>query len=304
MQWELDRANRWEVDVVEQAGAVPPELGHPAFSRGGSEEVLALTVAGVARNDGAQDVLQVFLELLSLCVARYLADEPAFLNSSDLVAMGDETNVTLAYALFSAESVFLGSGGGSATEWRYEVSPRIRYFREVRTIEEYVEQRRWYLRELPPRRLRPQPPVTAPEFVSGGDVVAGGTDELFDFMRSEHLRALARRDYAELARVSGTTKARAVLAGAVVEGMLLDRFTTEAGELEPSLLRLALGDLYRLARERGLVSDRVGLAVPVVKDFRNLGHPGAELRDGPLRDEEAQIAESLMRMLIDEFRPR
>lgn len=126
----------------------------------------------------------------------------------------------------------------------------------------------------------------------------------FGFMRSPKLRVLAARDYAELGcvlAVDATLKSRAVLAGAVVEAILLDMFADGRSGVPPSkMLDMTLGALIEAAKTAGKISDKVTWVAKPVKDFRNLGHPGAELRDGELATTDANIAVELMKMVIAE----
>lgn len=299
LQWTLDNRDE-DIDVTEQIDALPHSLGGVRLEseNGNSVEVLGLTVTGCAMCRGSQALLDTFLSLLKLCIERYLASEKAYLRSQDLAEFPNPSLVRRAYRLLRDEYLFLGGGGGTDDSWQYEVSSTVRYFRNVRTLEEYVDRRRWYLAEPRPRRVRAGRPFP-------GTIVPPGEDEserpaeLFAFVKSERLRKLAQRDHAELTQVT-TTKARAVLAGAVVESMLLDRLSD--GNPDDELLGLPLGKLYAVARARHVVSDRIAQVVPAVRDFRNLGHPGAELRDGPLTEHEADIAMALMQILIHEFR--
>lgn len=295
LQWTLDLREGPDVDVTEQVDALPHELGGIRLESedGNSTELLALRVSGCALCERSEPILTVFLSLLRLCIERYAAAERAVLTSGDLKDMPNQPLVQRAFRLLQDEYLFLGSGGSNAETWRYEISVAVRYFRNVRTLEEYIDRRRWYLAEPRPRRVQGRGPASAATELHA-------PAELFSFMRSEHLRKLAQRDHAELS-LSTTTKARVVLAGAVVEAMLLDRLTDVSLAPGNDLLALSLGRLYEVARQRGAVSDRAALVVPAVRDFRNLGHPGAELRDGPLTEAEADIAVSLMRMLIAEF---
>jgi hypothetical protein len=127
--------------------------------------------------------------------------------------------------------------------------------------------------------------------------------EDFAFVHHDGLRGIASRDYAELARVirlPGSTKSQVVLAGAVVESILLDLLTSAGQQPDPSLLTVPLGELYRRALAAQRISGRHAKTIDALKDLRNIGHPGRELKDGELTTVDAEQAIPLMKAIIAE----
>jgi hypothetical protein len=138
-----------------------------------------------------------------------------------------------------------------------------------------------------------RPMVTHPQLIA----------ETFDFIRSPDLRAIAVRDYAELGIVLGvdsTTKSRVLLSGAVIEAILLDVLTEVGAAIPASLLNLSLGQLVKAAFDAGKLDRKTMWPAEPLNKIRNLGHPGAELRDGALTPSEATIIVELMHVVIDQ----
>lgn len=123
----------------------------------------------------------------------------------------------------------------------------------------------------------------------------------FAFMRDPRLRRIAERDYAELRAIlqsARATKAVCVLAGAVCEALLLDRLLPEGDEAE--LLRETIGGLLKRTREADLLPAKLRGIAGSIRDFRNLAHPGDELRTGQLASTDASLALALMQALLHE----
>jgi hypothetical protein len=146
---------------------------------------------------------------------------------------------------------------------------------------------------------RPTPTRTSPSL---------GQD--FSFVRESGLRSLIERDYAELNRVkaTGAIKSRFTLAGGLIEALLLDALlgrsveatATAAGKKENrSLNRWGLATLLDAAQELNVVSAGVQKFGHVVREYRNLIHPGLEWKSTlKVEEHEADIAESLLKMVI------
>lgn len=298
LQWELDRADERDIDVAEVVSQIPKELGHEFMDH---EERLAVTVTGLFHCRLGNSDLAVFLRILGLCVHRYLTEPHPQIRNDDLAGLALEEGVARrrAFRLFYNEYLFLGSGHSNDDEWEYEVTERIRYFRRVRSIEEYVERRQWYVLTAPPRRRARPFPGSPPLPVSDS---ASLSEEDFSFMRSDRLRAMVERDYEEIALLPPGSKAQMVVAGGVAEALLLDALLGDELDPEDPRLRLGLHALTEEAVATGAIGRRTALAVQALRDFRNLGHPGAELRDGLIRPAEGPMAVNLVRLLIDELR--
>jgi hypothetical protein len=126
-------------------------------------------------------------------------------------------------------------------------------------------------------------------------------EESFSFISSPALRAIAARDYNELALVlafDATIKSRVLLAGSVTEAILLDLLSPAA--IPASLLGRTLGDLINAAVAAEKLDQKTLWLTQPLNRIRNLGHPGAELRDGDLTASEARVIVELMQIVIDQ----
>ena len=137
----------------------------------------------------------------------------------------------------------------------------------------------------------------------------------FNFVGDPKIRAVLVADYVEAQRAfaSGAFKAAAILAGGVIEGMLLDylrrpsitahskyaeateNFPTTDGAVNWS--RVSLTNLIRAASQLGVLGAGRKL-VEGARDFRDTVHPTAEVRLGARAGrEEAELLLALVRLI-------
>jgi len=124
----------------------------------------------------------------------------------------------------------------------------------------------------------------------------------FTFMKDGRLRAMAERDYEEL-RVAAfyrSAKSKALLAGSVIEAVVLDLLIAK-GVAFDELKGLAAHALYERAKHEELLAGRQLSAAHATRDTRNFVHPAVEYREGDLTAEQADLALSLMRAILAEL---
>lgn len=130
----------------------------------------------------------------------------------------------------------------------------------------------------------------------------------FTFLREPKLREIVERDYGEIQRafISQCWKSTIVLAGGAIEAILADLLlanepSAKAAAATPKkadITKWDLADLIEVAIELQLVSGGVSKLSHSVREYRNLIHPGNEVRTGLVFDrEEAQIALEVLNML-------
>lgn len=134
----------------------------------------------------------------------------------------------------------------------------------------------------------------------------------FAFVQDADIRAIVERDFDEAQRalVSKCWKAAIILCGGIIEAILLDllgrdevraRSATKAPKTE--LLRWDLADLIGVSLELKLVSAGIEKLSQSVREFRNLVHPGREVRERIAFDaEEARIALEVVHILHRELK--
>lgn len=129
----------------------------------------------------------------------------------------------------------------------------------------------------------------------------------FDFITDEKFRNILERDYEELSQCieSKSSKSVLILSGSIIEAILTDYFLNfpPDGYNKKKILSLALYDLIDLAKEAKLITQSTKDLSSVIKNFRNLIHPGRELRKSETFDfDTAVVAKSLLNIIVKEIR--
>jgi hypothetical protein len=131
----------------------------------------------------------------------------------------------------------------------------------------------------------------------------------FGFVKDAELRRVLTRDGLELQLVlrAGHWKSAIVLAGGAIEAILIDLLQGEPGALtaakapkkKSDITRWTLNDMIEVALELNAVNSSVANLSHAVREYRDLVHPGREVREklafGP---EEARIGLEVLKILI------
>ena len=137
----------------------------------------------------------------------------------------------------------------------------------------------------------------------------------FPFVQDTALRGILERDYGEAQRafVAQCWKSVIILAGGAIEAILLDlvrqdepraRANTKAPK-STDITRWDLKDLIAVCVDMGVVSAGVERLSSPIREYRNLVHPGNELRTGLRFDaEEARIALEVLNIVHRELAKR
>ena len=131
--------------------------------------------------------------------------------------------------------------------------------------------------------------------------------ENFDFISDNRLRIILERDYRELNKCYEFEcyKSVLILSGSLIEALIVEFFVNKlpSGYTEKKILSLSLADLLDIALEVKLVDDRIKALSTVVKNYRNLIHPGREIRLNEQFDKEtANVSISLVRLILKEIK--
>jgi len=130
----------------------------------------------------------------------------------------------------------------------------------------------------------------------------------FAFVTDPALRAIIERDYAEIQRafIARCYKSTIILTGGAIEAILLDLLTANkaaalASQKAPrqgDISQWDLKDLIAVAIELGLITASAEKFGHSVRGYRNLIHPGNEMRSGlEFDEEEAKIAIEVLHIL-------
>lgn len=131
----------------------------------------------------------------------------------------------------------------------------------------------------------------------------------FEFIKDPGLRNIIERDYQEIQRnvISTNWKSAIILSGGAIETLLLDMLQKDNSTAlasskapdDPDLHKWSLNDLIEVSLDTQLVSTHVASLSHTVRAYRNLVHPGVELRKGlKIEPEEAKIALQVLNILI------
>lgn len=134
----------------------------------------------------------------------------------------------------------------------------------------------------------------------------------FDFIADPDLRIVLQRDYNEVQRafISRCWKSVIILCGGAIEAILLDLLQKNPNAAkaspkvpkQPDLTRWDLKDLISVAVDCCLIGVGVEKLSSTVREFRNLIHPGNEVRNKLTFDaEEARIALEVLNIVHREL---
>jgi hypothetical protein len=134
----------------------------------------------------------------------------------------------------------------------------------------------------------------------------------FPFIQDSKIREIVERDYVESQRafVSQCWKSTIVLAGGMIEATLTDLLLANAAKAmsarnapkKPDITKWDLADIIEVAVELSLVPPAVSKLSHPIREYRNLVHPGNEIRTGLVFGrEEARIAIDVLGILHREL---
>ena len=124
----------------------------------------------------------------------------------------------------------------------------------------------------------------------------------FDFITDDHFRESLQSDYRELrlCMEAGAWKAVCVLAGSIVEAVLVD-YLQALGYQSQDPLKMDLGQVITACQQEGILSDKTVGFTSAIRLYRNLIHPGRAVRLGEVIDENgARIAWPLVAVVVGE----
>jgi len=125
----------------------------------------------------------------------------------------------------------------------------------------------------------------------------------FEFISDDTFQMILERDYEEVQKCIETKSAKSVLvlSGSIVEALLSDYFIENlpAGQTQATILATTLASLLDMAEAEAIITRSEKNLATVIKDYRNLIHPGREVRKNEQFDfETAQLAFQILNLLI------
>lgn len=136
----------------------------------------------------------------------------------------------------------------------------------------------------------------------------------FNFIHDSSLRHILERDFYEIQRafISQCWKSVIILCGGAIEAILTDLLlangpqakTSSKAPSKPDITRWDLSDLINVSVDLDLVSPGVDKLSHSLREYRNLVHPGNEIRKNLTFDaEEAKIAFEVLNMVYRDLKP-
>jgi hypothetical protein len=136
----------------------------------------------------------------------------------------------------------------------------------------------------------------------------------FTFIHDSNLRYILERDFYEIQRafISQCWKSVIILCGGAIEAILTDLLlanspqaqTNSKAPSKPDITRWDLSDLIKVSVDLDLVSPGVDKLSHSLREYRNLVHPGNEIRKNLTFDaEEAKIALEVLNIVYRDLKP-
>jgi len=129
----------------------------------------------------------------------------------------------------------------------------------------------------------------------------------FDFISDQKFRDILERDFEELniCAKNNCVKSVLILSGSIIEAILADyfiNFSTD-GVNEKKILSMDLYSLIEKANNANLINQSTKELSTVIKNYRNLIHPGREIRKNESFDKDTgDVAKSVLNIIVKQVR--
>lgn len=292
--------------------AVEPLGGSIIFkSQAGAKECYELTLLGVLLSDYGPEAEKLLVGYLGYIRNQYLENAMVEKVTAEEVQQSlqliDE-QVELLGLLISL-GYFHGGNVSSGKRWECRVPKDIDDLPAVADFRGYVQKRA--LRDYDPKE--PIEPNDRLRYSLSKGPKQQETE--FNFIQDPLLRDQLEKDWDEVQRVRGVKawKSCVILCGGILEGMLLDVLKRDQqrarsahqkrkGKEVPDLDQWDLVDLVNVAKDLGMLSKSAEYLGHGLREFRNLIHPGKQVREKVgLTQEEAEIAYNVVKVCLREF---
>ncbi len=129
----------------------------------------------------------------------------------------------------------------------------------------------------------------------------------FDFITDEDFRQSLEKDFNEmnLCFQTGAYKAAVVIAGSIVEAILIDYVIAENIVARDDALKFDFGKVLSLCEDKKIISEKTSDLSSVIKGYRNLIHPGRAIRMNESVDKNtAEVSKALVSIVLGEVEKR
>lgn len=128
----------------------------------------------------------------------------------------------------------------------------------------------------------------------------------FNFVGDRNFQQILQRDFDEVQKCIeiGANKSAVILSGSILETLLSDFFIENLpeGKNRQDILKLSLNTLLELAVQQNVISQSDSSLATVLKSYRNLIHPGREVRSNESIDNPTtKMAYSILELLLNKI---
>jgi hypothetical protein len=125
----------------------------------------------------------------------------------------------------------------------------------------------------------------------------------FDFITDEDFKTSLEKDFKEMSLCiqTGAYKAAVVIAGSIIEAILIDYVIAENVLEREDALKLDFGRVLTLCKDKKIISEKTSDLSSVIKGYRNLIHPGRAVRLNENVDKDsAEVSKALVNIVLGE----
>jgi hypothetical protein len=290
--------------------AIGPLGGSVVFrTQVGGKDYYELSLLGILLSDYGLDAEKLLVGYLDYVRAQYDKNPLVEKVTADEIRQSlklKEEQAELLGALISL-GYFYGGSLSPGKQWECGVPKDVDDLPAVGDLREYVQKRA--IRDYDPK-MPIEPNDRSRYLLSKG---TKGQRSEFDFVQDPLLQDQLAKDWDEAQRVHQVKawKSCVILCGGILEGMLLDVLKRDElqtayqklkGKSLPDLNSCYLVNLVEIAKELGLLSKSVGYLGHSLREFRNLVHPGKQVRERiNFTQEEAEIAFNIIKVCLREL---
>lgn len=193
-------------------------------------------------------------------------------------------------------SHFTDGGGGGGTNWKFGIPS---YMENELALEENIEE--FFFRYVFEYNNESLPSLYEER---EGRLIANNEKSPFSFITDNKLRTLIEKDWAEVTSIFYVRawKSCVLLCGSILEGILINElnknlqaanteYQTRRSKNAPNLDKWDLVDLVEVANKLNVFPKGTFHLTHAIREFRNLIHPGKQLREHlEITEEQAHIA--------------
>ncbi len=275
------------------------------------KEYYELTILGVLLSDYGFDAEELLVRYFDYIRSQFMQNPEIEKVIGDEV--GQALQLTQEQTKFLSQLIGLGRlwwGHASFGEkWECGVPEDIDDLPDIRDLHKYVQEK--VIKPYDPKK--PIEPNERLQYSVSKEPKQQKTE--FGFVQDPLLRDQLTSDWGEVERVRGAKawKSCVILCGGILEGMLLDvlkrdeqqarsAYQKKKGKEVPDLDQWDLVDLVNVAKDLGVLSKSAEYLGHGLREFRNLIHPGKQVREKvSLTQEEAEIAYNVVKVCLREF---